>query len=175
MTTDNFCFYLQNRLIQTSQTGGQRYSDTSPLVFPSAHCLIEPYPSGPYPTQAYPTRADKSGVFLSGPWPSGPYPSGSYPNGAHPCGAYTSRACTRGAPEWAQFLACEIRFEKRSMIYLQFNNGIWLNVLWYDDQRPETVFFGQKLMLCPSFRCDQIHHYQRHESGHTLLCYLSLT
>ncbi len=31
MTTDNFCFYLQNRLIQTSQTGGQRYSDTSPF------------------------------------------------------------------------------------------------------------------------------------------------
>ncbi len=30
-----FCFYLQNRLIQTSQTGGQPYSDTSPfLVFP---------------------------------------------------------------------------------------------------------------------------------------------
>ncbi len=23
MTTDNFCFHLQNRLIQTSQTGGQ--------------------------------------------------------------------------------------------------------------------------------------------------------
>jgi hypothetical protein len=23
MTTNNFCFYLQNRLIQTSQTGGQ--------------------------------------------------------------------------------------------------------------------------------------------------------
>jgi hypothetical protein len=23
-STDNFCFYLQNRLIQTSQTGGQR-------------------------------------------------------------------------------------------------------------------------------------------------------
>ncbi len=34
MTTDNFCFYLQNRLIQTSQTGDQWYSDTSPLVFP---------------------------------------------------------------------------------------------------------------------------------------------
>ncbi len=33
MTTDNFCFYLQNRLIQTSQTGGQRYSP--PLVFPA--------------------------------------------------------------------------------------------------------------------------------------------
>jgi hypothetical protein len=30
MTADNFCFYLQNRLIQTSQTGGQWYS----LVFP---------------------------------------------------------------------------------------------------------------------------------------------
>ncbi len=30
----NFCFYLQNRLIQTSQTGGQWYSETSPLVFP---------------------------------------------------------------------------------------------------------------------------------------------
>ncbi len=29
--TDNFCFYLQNRLIQTSQTGGQWYSDTSPF------------------------------------------------------------------------------------------------------------------------------------------------
>ncbi len=34
MTDDNFCFYLQNRLIQTSQTGGQWYSDTPPLVFP---------------------------------------------------------------------------------------------------------------------------------------------
>jgi len=29
MKTDNFCFYLQNRLIQTSQAGGQWYSDTS--------------------------------------------------------------------------------------------------------------------------------------------------
>jgi hypothetical protein len=35
MTTDNLCFYLQNRQIQTSQTGGQWYNDTShPLVFP---------------------------------------------------------------------------------------------------------------------------------------------
>ncbi len=34
MTTDNFCFYLQNRLIKTGQTGGQWYIDTSPLVFP---------------------------------------------------------------------------------------------------------------------------------------------
>jgi hypothetical protein len=31
MTTDNFRFDLQNRLIQTGQTGGQMYSDTSPL------------------------------------------------------------------------------------------------------------------------------------------------
>jgi len=34
MTTDNFCFYLQNRLIQTGQTGGQLYSDTSPFRVP---------------------------------------------------------------------------------------------------------------------------------------------
>jgi hypothetical protein len=33
MMTDNCCFYLQIRLIQNSQTGGQWYSDTSPLVF----------------------------------------------------------------------------------------------------------------------------------------------
>jgi hypothetical protein len=34
MTTDNFCFYLQNRLIQTSQTAGQWYSDTYPFSIP---------------------------------------------------------------------------------------------------------------------------------------------
>jgi hypothetical protein len=34
MTTDIFCFYLQNGLIQTSQTGGQWYSDTSPFSIP---------------------------------------------------------------------------------------------------------------------------------------------
>jgi hypothetical protein len=34
MTTDNFCFYLQNRLIQTSQTGGQWYSDIFPFSIP---------------------------------------------------------------------------------------------------------------------------------------------
>jgi len=37
MTTDNFCFNLQNRLIQTGQTGGQRYSDTSPFSIPCSH------------------------------------------------------------------------------------------------------------------------------------------
>jgi hypothetical protein len=31
MTINNFRFYLQNRLIQTGQTGGQLYSDTSPF------------------------------------------------------------------------------------------------------------------------------------------------
>jgi hypothetical protein len=41
MTTDNFCFYLQNRLIQTSQTGGQRYSDPSPF---SISYLTPPHP-----------------------------------------------------------------------------------------------------------------------------------
>jgi hypothetical protein len=34
MTTYNFCFYLQNRPIQSSQTGGQQYSDTSPFSIP---------------------------------------------------------------------------------------------------------------------------------------------
>jgi hypothetical protein len=38
MTINNFCFYLQNRLIQNSQTGGQWFSDTSP---PSPACLNE--------------------------------------------------------------------------------------------------------------------------------------
>jgi hypothetical protein len=34
MTTDNICFYLQNRLIQTSKTGGQQYSNTFPFSIP---------------------------------------------------------------------------------------------------------------------------------------------
>jgi len=38
MTTDNLCFYLQNRPIQTSQTGGQWYSDTSLFSIP---CSVE--------------------------------------------------------------------------------------------------------------------------------------
>jgi hypothetical protein len=33
-SADNFWFYLQNRLIHTSQTGGQQYSDTSPFSIP---------------------------------------------------------------------------------------------------------------------------------------------
>jgi hypothetical protein len=34
MTAYNFCFYLQNRLMQISQRGGQWYSDTSPFSIP---------------------------------------------------------------------------------------------------------------------------------------------
>jgi hypothetical protein len=37
--TDNFCFYLQNRPIQTNQTGGQQYSDTSSFSIPWDNCL----------------------------------------------------------------------------------------------------------------------------------------
>ncbi len=34
ITSDHFCFYLQNRIIQTGQTGGQWYSDTSHFSIP---------------------------------------------------------------------------------------------------------------------------------------------
>jgi hypothetical protein len=34
MTTDNFCYHLQNRSIQTGQTGGHWYSDTFPFSIP---------------------------------------------------------------------------------------------------------------------------------------------
>jgi hypothetical protein len=39
MTTDNFCFYLQNRQIQASQTEGQWYSDTFPFSI-SVHVFL---------------------------------------------------------------------------------------------------------------------------------------
>jgi hypothetical protein len=53
MTTYNFRFYLQNRLIQTGQTGGQLYSDTSPLVFPiQAMQLTNIVPNFLIPSQA---------------------------------------------------------------------------------------------------------------------------
>jgi len=42
MTTDNVCFYLQNRLIQTSQTEGQWYSDTSPFSITWFNVLFLP-------------------------------------------------------------------------------------------------------------------------------------
>jgi hypothetical protein len=34
MIADNFSFYLQNRLIQTGQTGGQLYNDISLFSVP---------------------------------------------------------------------------------------------------------------------------------------------
>jgi hypothetical protein len=40
MTIDNFCFYLQNRIIQISQTGGQWYSDTFPFSIPWLKSLL---------------------------------------------------------------------------------------------------------------------------------------
>jgi hypothetical protein len=43
MTTDNFCFYLQNRLIPTGQTGGQPYSDTSPFSIPCGNIQKQKY------------------------------------------------------------------------------------------------------------------------------------
>ncbi len=48
-----FVFYFQNRLIQTSQTGGQWYSDTSPFSFPcllSAFIVPAFHPAGPSAT-----------------------------------------------------------------------------------------------------------------------------
>jgi hypothetical protein len=42
MTPDNSCFYLQNRLIQTSQTGGQWYSNTYPFSIPWQNIRDEP-------------------------------------------------------------------------------------------------------------------------------------
>ncbi len=41
MTTDNFCFYLQHGLIQTSQTGGQQYNETSPFSIPWPNNTME--------------------------------------------------------------------------------------------------------------------------------------
>jgi hypothetical protein len=39
MTTDIFYFYVQNRLIETSQTGGQQYNDTPPFSIPCSSLL----------------------------------------------------------------------------------------------------------------------------------------
>ncbi len=61
MTAEIFCFYLQNRLIHTSQAGGQWYSDTSLFRIPwslllnqkvvgclafdiAVHCTVCPHP-----------------------------------------------------------------------------------------------------------------------------------
>jgi hypothetical protein len=41
MTADNFSFYLQNRVFQKSQTGGQWYSDTSPFSIPWLKAILK--------------------------------------------------------------------------------------------------------------------------------------
>jgi hypothetical protein len=46
METDHFCFYSQNRLIQSSQTGGQQYSNYSPFSFPWLDYSGKSYRSG---------------------------------------------------------------------------------------------------------------------------------
>jgi hypothetical protein len=58
MTNDNYCFYLQNRLIQTSQTGGQWYSDTSPFSIPCTICLN-------FAGVAYGRKENKLGCFVN--------------------------------------------------------------------------------------------------------------
>ncbi len=40
MTTDIFCFNLQNKLIETSETGVQQYNDTSPFSIPWHTILV---------------------------------------------------------------------------------------------------------------------------------------
>jgi hypothetical protein len=50
ITTDNVCFDLQDRLIPTGKTGGQLYSNTSPLSVP---WFISPSASGGIQTFNY--------------------------------------------------------------------------------------------------------------------------
>jgi hypothetical protein len=70
MKTDNICFHLQNRLIQTSQTGGQHYSDTSPFSIP---CPIAKRNEDKMPMAAAPaylaerSRVEPSLRFVHGP------------------------------------------------------------------------------------------------------------
>jgi hypothetical protein len=61
MTTDHFCFYLQNRLIQTSQTGGQWYSDTPPFSIIVGGIVEEV--DGFYDTDTWMLRSMGSGIF----------------------------------------------------------------------------------------------------------------
>jgi hypothetical protein len=56
MTTDNFPFYLQNRLIQRGQTGSQPYSDHPPLVFPGLGGLESQWKKGVGPKGLEETR-----------------------------------------------------------------------------------------------------------------------
>ena len=67
MTTDNYCFYLQNRLIQTSQTGGQQYSDPSPFSIPwFVHSKVKPDLPGAVMTRRQRERRAKRAPGESG-------------------------------------------------------------------------------------------------------------
>ncbi len=57
-----FLFYFQNRLIQTSQTGGQWYSDTSPLVFLAPRIIISAPSSSLCTKTAWPACTAASSV-----------------------------------------------------------------------------------------------------------------
>jgi hypothetical protein len=62
MTTDDFCFYLQNRVIQTSLTGGQWYSDPSPFSIPWArYCM--PSVAGPNAFSSSERERKGSGLY----------------------------------------------------------------------------------------------------------------
>jgi hypothetical protein len=74
---NSFCFCLQNRLIQTSQTGGQWYSDTSPFSIPwsyNLHALcmqftFHPTPNGRFKPETFFTRGNGSTFAFAQPAP----------------------------------------------------------------------------------------------------------
>ncbi len=68
MRTDNFCFYLQNRLIQTSQTGGQWYSDTSHFSIPWYKEVNHTDPSTSIRIPCYVRHNTRIGIVIAG-WP----------------------------------------------------------------------------------------------------------
>jgi len=47
--------------------------------------------------------------------------------------------------------------------------------LLFNKLASEAGLLNKRLMLSSSFRCDQIHKYEKYDFGHTLLCYLSRT
>jgi hypothetical protein len=66
MTINNICFYLQNRLIQTSQTGGQWYSDTSPFSIPWLDRQAKlHFTSRMIMSPDFPPKREKKLIFLS--------------------------------------------------------------------------------------------------------------
>jgi hypothetical protein len=64
MTTDHFCLYLQNRLIQTGQTGGQLYSDTSPFSVPWSRVLVHLQPQAQGEKMMKRAKSNVDKIFL---------------------------------------------------------------------------------------------------------------